>query len=236
MTIPLTRENLTVAMISRNEQGAIAKVMSDIRAAVPEAEVLLVDSSTDRTAEIAEGLGARVIRQLPPRGYNAAMDLALRSAGGRAVVTMDCDDTYPADRIPELARLVLDDGYDLVDASRLEGRPANMPLINFVANYGFALGASVLFGRRLTDLHSGMRAYRKSMIDELTFDIAGAALPVELLLAPIRRGYRFKVVFIDYRERVGESKMDPLHSAWWTLRRIVNTRFGTSISSKSGRP
>jgi glycosyltransferase involved in cell wall biosynthesis len=224
MSLPLTREKLTVAMISRNEEGAIAKVMADIRRATPEAEVLLVDSSTDRTAEIAESLGARVIRQLPPRGYNAAMDLALRSAAGEVVVTMDCDDTYPADRIPEMARLVLEDGFDLVDASRLEGRPANMPFINYLANYGFALGASAAFGQRLTDLHSGMRAYRKSMIDELKFEIAGAALPVELLLVPIRRGYRYKVIFIDYRERVGQSKMRPLYSAWWTLRRIISAR------------
>jgi glycosyltransferase involved in cell wall biosynthesis len=224
MTLPLSRENLTVAMISRNEEGAIAKVMADIRRATPEAEILLVDSSVDKTAEIAASLGARVIRQIPPRGYNAAMDLALRSASGRVVVTMDCDDTYPAERIPEMARLVLDDGYDLVDASRLQGRPASMPLINYLANYGFALGASAVFGQRLTDLHSGMRAYRKSMIDDLKFDIAGTALPVELLLLPIQRGYRFKVIFIDYRERVGQSKMRPLYSAWWTLRRIVTVR------------
>ncbi len=224
MTTPLTKETLTVAMISRNEEGAIAKVVGDIRKAAPDAEILLVDSSTDKTAQIAESLGARVIVQLPARGYNAAMDLALRSATGKVVVTMDCDDTYPAERIPELARMVLDEGCDLVDASRLEHKPAAMPLVNYVANFGFALGASAVFAQRLTDLHSGMRAYRKSMIDELRFNISGTALPVELLLLPIRRGYRFKVVFIDYRERVGQSKMRPLWSAWWTLRRIVTVR------------
>jgi glycosyltransferase involved in cell wall biosynthesis len=215
---------VTVAMISRNEEGAVAKVIEDIRRAVPDAEILLVDSSTDQTAEIAESHGARVIKQMPPRGYNPAMDLALRSAKGDVVVTMDCDDTYPADRIPEMARLILEEGYDIVDASRLEGRPRNMPLINYLANWGFALGASAVFGQRLTDLHSGMRAYRKKMIDELRFNIAGTALPVELLLLPLRKGYRYKQIFIDYKERVGESKMRPLYSAWWTARRIVTNR------------
>ena len=219
-------EDVTVAMISRNEEGAIAKVMADIKKAIPEAEVLLVDSSTDQTAEIAQKLGARVIKQMPPRGYNAAMERALREASGKVVVTMDCDDTYPAERIPEMARLVLEDGYDLVDASRLEGRPKNMPLINYLANFGFALAASAVFRQRLTDLHSGMRAYRKSMIDELKYNIEGTALPVELLLLPIQRGYKFKVIYIDYRERVGESKMRPLYSAWWTVRRIAETRLG----------
>ena len=225
MSVELNRDNLTVAMITRNEEKAIAKVLGDIRRAVPDAEVLVVDSSTDRTAEIAREMGARVIQQLPPRGYGPAMDTALRSANGRVVVTLDCDDTYPADRIPELARLVLEDGYDVVDGSRLRSKPEAMPWINYVANYGFALVASVLFGNRLTDLHSGMRAYRKTLIDELKYEAKGAALPVELLLRPLKMGKRLKVVYIDYRERVGQSTMRPLESAWWTAKRILNVRF-----------
>ena len=60
--------SLTVGMISMNEEGAVGEVIDSIRAAVPDAEVLLVDSSKDRTPEIAEGRGARVVRQVPPRG------------------------------------------------------------------------------------------------------------------------------------------------------------------------
>src|ERR687884_351816 len=164
MGVELNSDNLTVAMITRNEEKAVAKVIGDVRRVVPGAEVLVVDSSTDRTAEIAEGLGARVIRQFPPRGYGPAMDTALRSAGGEGVVTLDCDDTYPAEQIPALARLVLEGGYDLVDGSRLKGKPKAMPWLNYLANWGFALLASLLFFRRVTDLHSGMRAYRKSVI------------------------------------------------------------------------
>jgi glycosyltransferase involved in cell wall biosynthesis len=225
MSIELNHDNLTVAMITRNEEQAIAKVIGDIRLVVPAAEILVVDSSTDRTAEIAAGLGARVIQQLPPRGYGPAMDTALRSAGGRVVVTLDCDDTYPADEIPALARMVLEEGYDIVDASRLRGKPAAMPWLNYLANYGFALAASLLFWRRVTDLHSGMRAYRKQLIDELTYQVNGAALPVELLLRPIKMGKRLKVVFIDYRERIGQTTMRPLQSAWWTVRRMLSVRF-----------
>jgi glycosyltransferase involved in cell wall biosynthesis len=225
MPTPLSRDTLTVAMITRNEEKAIGKVIADIRRVVPEAEILVVDSSTDRTAEIAGELGAKVIKQFPPQGYGPAMDTALRSGSGQVVVTLDCDDTYPAERIPDLARLVLDDGYDVVDGSRLKSKPPAMPWLNYFANYGFALMASVLFGNRLTDLHSGMRAYRKSLIDSLHYQPRGAALPVELLLRPLKMGKRLKVVFIEYRERIGQTTMRPLESAWWTLRRIVNVRF-----------
>jgi glycosyltransferase involved in cell wall biosynthesis len=216
---------LTVAMITKNEERAVGKVVADIQRAVPGAEILLVDSSTDATARMAESLGARVIRQFPPRGYGPAMDMALRSASGEVVVTLDCDGTYPAEKIPELANGILVDGYDLVDASRLKSKPRNMPWTNYLANAGFAFIASVLFFRRLTDLHSGMRAYRKSLIDELAYDAKGAALPVELLLRPMVMGKRVKEVFIEYGERTGLSTMQPFSSAWWTLKRILRVRF-----------
>ena len=153
------------------------------------------------------------------------MDKALRSGTREVVITLDCDDTYPVEAIPELATLVLENGFDIVDASRLKTKPEAMPWINYFANAGFAWLASLLFFKRITDLHSGMRAYRKSMIDSLTYNARGAALPVELLLRPLTQGYKFKVIYIDYRERLGVSTMRPLESAWWTLKRILSVRF-----------
>lgn len=217
---------VTVAMITMNEEKAVGKVIADVRRAAPEAEILVVDSSRDRTAEIARSLGARVIEQLPPRGYGAAMDRALRSSAGDVVVTLDCDDTYPVEFILPMARLVLEEGYDVVDGSRLgDGKPAAMAWPNFLANWGFAAIASVLFGRRLTDLHSGMRAYRKTVIDTLRCDPSGMAQPVELLLRPLREGRKLKIVKIPYRTRIGESTLHPLRGAWWTWKRIWRSRW-----------
>ncbi len=213
--------SISVVMITMNEERSVAKVIGDIRSACPEAEVLLVDSSKDKTPEIASAMGARVIRQFPPKGYGPAMDLALRSAKGDVVITLDCDDTYPAQDIPKFADYILKDGYDLVDGSRLRSKSPAMPWLNYLANYGFALVASAFFFRRVTDLHSGMRAYRKTLIDSLQYNKTGAALPVELLLRPLKEKKRVKFVFIDYRVRIGESTLNPFHSAWWTLKRIV---------------
>lgn len=136
-------------------------------------------------------------------------------------VTLDCDDTYPVNDIPRLARMVLDEGWDLVDGSRLQRKPEAMPWINYLANWGFALLASVLMGKRVTDLHSGMRAYRRDLLKQIHYQPKGPALPVELLLRPLREGWRVTSVFIDYHERIGASTMDPLPSAWWTLKRIL---------------
>ncbi len=216
---------ISVVMITMNEEKAIETVVRDIRKYVPDAEVLIVDSSKDRTPEIAQSLGVKVIRQFPPQGYGKAMDMALRSATGDIVVTLDCDNTYPANMIPELARYIDKEGYDLVDGSRLKSKPEAMPVINYFANIGFAMFASVLFFKHLKDLHSGMRAYKKSLIDKMKYQAAGAALPVELLLRPLKMGCKVKIVYIDYFERIGQSTMMPLQSAWWTLKRILKVRF-----------
>ena len=66
---------ITVAMITLNEEAAVAKVIGDIQQAVSglDAEILVVDSSRDRTPEIAAAMGARVLRQFPPQGYGRAM-------------------------------------------------------------------------------------------------------------------------------------------------------------------
>jgi glycosyltransferase involved in cell wall biosynthesis len=96
---------ITVAMITLNEEPAVGKVIAEIQAATAglDAEILVVDSSKDRTPEIATAAGARVVRQFPPQGYGRAMARALTEARGEVVITLDCDDTYPAERIPRLA-------------------------------------------------------------------------------------------------------------------------------------
>ncbi|HEX7809035.1 MAG TPA: glycosyltransferase family 2 protein [Thermoanaerobaculia bacterium] len=210
---------LTVSMITMNEEGAVAKVIHDIRRVAPDAEILLVDSSKDRTAEIAEELGARVIKQFPPQGYGPAMNRAVREAHGDVVITLDCDDTYPVEVIPELMKH-MDEGYDLVNTTRTWRRPAAMPFANFLANRLFALGARVMHGLKTTDVHSGMRAYRKSMIDQVQWIEKGPALPVDMYVIPFKRGFKTLEIPIDYRERIGTTTLHRWSSTIWTFKRL----------------
>ncbi len=215
---------LTVSMITLNEEKAVGKVIDDIRRAVPGAEILVIDSSKDRTAEIAAALGCRVIKQFPPKGYGPAMDRAVREASGDVVVTLDCDDTYPVDVIPQIAAMVAYGGWDLVNTTRVHKRPKAMPIANFIANRLFALAARVLHGVRTTDVHSGMRAYRKSMIDQLRWVAEGPALPVDMLVIPHRLGFRVTDVPIEYRKRTGETSLRRWSSTVWTFRRLWTAR------------
>jgi len=210
-------------MLTLNEEGAIAKVVQDIRRVLPEAEIVVVDSSTDRTPTIAEELGCKLVRQFPPTGYGNAMDAAFKNASREFVVTLDCDDTYPVDSIkPMLERM--EQGCDLVSASRLPRKPDSMRWANYIANVTFAMASFILCGARSTDVHTGMRVYRKSLLDVFPYDPVGMALPVELQVGPACLGYHCEEIYIDYRPRIGESKLVPLEGTIWTFKRIWTWR------------
>lgn len=209
-----------VVMIARDEEAAIARVVDDVRRAVPGAEVVVVDGSSDRTPEIAAEHGARVLRE-PGGGPASALLAALRAGDRPVVATIDADNTYPPELLPPLIELART-GFDVVGTDRLGfGRPPAMPRSNYVANRLFGAIASTRARRRVRDVHSGMRAYRREVIDRFRWDTNGLALPVDLLLWPVAAGLRVTEIPIDYRERIGTTTLVRLPGSLWTVRRLL---------------
>lgn len=218
-TGPRDYDDVSVVMITRNEEGAIAKVVDDARSALPGCDVIVVDGSSDRTPEIAKEHGAQVFRE-PSGGPAPALLYALRASTRPIVVTVDADDTYPADVYPELVRRVRE-GDDVAGTNRLGRRPPKaMPLRNWVANVLFNVVASVHATRVLRDVHSGQRAYRREIIDHFDWDTTGRAFPVDLLLWPAIAGCRISEIDIPYRERIGETTLHRWIDGRETLRRL----------------
>lgn len=214
-----TFNDVAVVMITRNEEAAIASSMTFPMAAVPGAEVIVVDGSSDRTPEIAQAHGARVVQE-PGGGPAPALLCALRTSSRSIVVTVDADDTYPAEVFPELVRRVRA-GDDIAGTDRLGKRPpAAMPLQNWLANITFNLLASARTRRRLLDVHSGQRAYRREVIDRFDWDTDGLAFPVDLLLWPAYAGFKISEIEIPYRDRIGETTLSRWPSGKATLIRL----------------
>lgn len=217
------QKTVSCILLTLNEEEAIAKVVGDIKSALPNAEIVVVDSSTDKTAELATNLGCVVVIQKPPKGYGWAMDAGFKSASGEYIITLDCDDTYPTSEIYRLVER-LDSGADLVSCSRLGKRPAAMKISHYFANRVFALAARILCKVETTDVHTGMRGYRKSMLKNLPINPEGMALPVELQILPQQMGFKCEEIFIGYKPRIGDSKLVPLEGTLWTFRRIWRLR------------
>ncbi|MFB6177981.1 MAG: glycosyltransferase, partial [Halobaculum sp.] len=124
------------------------------------------------------------------------------------VVTTDCDDTYPMEALPEFLERI-NEGHDVVSGDRLYYGAEPMPAFNRFGNAAFALLASVLLGRRLHDVTTGMRAYRRELLHEIEWT-ENTGLSAELLMRPVGRDYDVIEEPITYRERAGETTLDPI--------------------------
>ena len=207
-----TFDDVSVVMGTYNEEAAIGTVLSDIdRVTDGRAEVVCVDGSDDETPEIAREHGATVVEQ-EPQGYGVAVREALLTASRDVIVTTDCDDTYPMEALPRFLELV-NEGYDVVSGDRLYHGAETMPVFNRLGNHAFALLASTLMGERVHDTTTGMRAYRRDVVRENRFT-QNTGLSAELLIRPLMRGYDVREEPIQYAERLGETKLDPIQGGW----------------------
>ncbi|QCW02979.1 dolichyl-phosphate hexose transferase [Natrinema pallidum] len=229
-----TFEDVSVVMGTYNEEEAIGKVLTDIDEVTDgKAEVVCVDGSSDRTPEIARDHGATVIEQ-EPQGYGVAVRAAILEPDRPIVVTTDCDDTYPMEQLPEFLALI-NDGHDVVSGDRLYHGADAMPGFNRFGNQVFAAVASVLMGTRVHDTTTGMRAYRRDVVESIEWT-ENTGLSAELLIRPLLRGYDVREHPIEYRERAGQTKLDPLQGGIEIARSIVKVSLEERLRELPHRP
>ncbi|EMA24482.1 dolichyl-phosphate hexose transferase [Haloarcula argentinensis] len=214
-----TFDDLAVVMGTYNEEEAIGTVLDDIATVTDgRAEVVCVDGSSDRTPEIARDHGATVVEQ-EPQGYGVAVREAVLTPDRPVVVTTDCDDTYPMERLPDFLAEI-NDGADVVSGDRLYYGAEQMPAMNKLGNELFALLASVLMSKRVHDTTTGMRAYRREILQKIVWT-ENTGLSAELLMRPLMRGYDVRERPIEYDERKGETKLDPFSGGAAIAKSIV---------------
>lgn len=212
-----------------NEEASIGRVIDEVNAALAgwEHETLIVDTdSRDATRAIAAAKGARIVNE-PRRGYGRAYKTGFAAATGEIVATLDADFTYPADRIPEFAQIVLAGEADFVSADRLSQiRDGTMSGMHRLGNSILNATFRRLFGYPIRDSQSGMWVFRRDVLESLRVHSDGMAFSEELKLEVLRGRRRFREVPIAYRSRVGQKKIrsvrDAIRNEVWLLRK----RFG----------
>ena len=216
---------LSVVIPCYNEEDGVREVIGRMPPAVD--EVVVVDNNcTDRTAEVAASLGARVVPEKTP-GYGAAYKAGLRAASGDVVITLDGDGTYPPEEIPRLVDELVDKGWDFLSASRfpLTDRRA-MHLSNRLGNWVLTVAAAVLFFKPIHDSQSGMWVFRRRVLERLRLTSDGMAFSEEIKLEALLRGLRFGEGHIPYGARIGEVKLQKWRDGWENLAFLVRKRFG----------
>jgi glycosyltransferase involved in cell wall biosynthesis len=215
---------ISVVIPCLNEEGAVGAVVDEARRGIEASgrsgEVIVVDNgSTDRSAEVAAAHGAVVVSE-PERGYGRAYLTGLAHAQGDYVVMGDADGTYP---LGELGRFVdsLEHGSDLVLGSRFNGNihAGAMPWSHrWIGNPILTGMLNRMFGVRVSDAHCGMRAVRRTALDELDLHSKGMEFASEMVFKAFRRKLNVSEVPIDYFPRTGESKLSRFSDAWRHVR------------------
>ena len=209
-----------VVIPTYNEAANLEAVTTRLRAAVPEADLLVVDDgSPDGTGAIADRLAAAdscvsVLHRPEKAGLGAAYVAGFRralSAGYDAVVEMDADGSHAPEELPRLLAALRD--ADLVIGSRWVsgGEVRNWPMARLLLSRGASLYTRVLLRYPVRDATAGYRVYRRAVLEELKLDEVasqGYCFQIDLGWKTWRAGYRVTEVPITFTEReVGQSKM-----------------------------
>lgn len=179
-----------------NEERTIAICIEKARRSFEElgvaGEVIVVDNgSSDRTAEVAAGLGARVVPE-PEKGYGAALRAGIEAARGRIVVMGDGDDSYDWAAIAPFVRKI-QEGYDLVVGNRFKGGilPGAMPpLHRYLGNPLLSAITRLAFGVKIGDVHCGMRAFTREAFAQLNTGTPGMEFATEMIANAAHQGLR----------------------------------------------
>jgi hypothetical protein len=207
-----------------NEAAGIVDCLDAIREAVAElgvpTEVIVSDSSTDETPELAREGGAIVVE--PDReGYGYAYQYGFEHARGEYVVIGDADTTYDFRAIPDLLAPLQAGEADLVLGSRFAGEiePGAMPnLHRYVGNPVLTWFLNRFYDAGVTDAHSGFRAIRRSALETLQFQTDGMEFASEMIMLATAEGLVIEEVPITYSERTGEATLDSFRDGWQHLR------------------
>jgi hypothetical protein len=216
---------ITVIIPCLNEEQGIEQVLRRMPDYVD--EVIVVDNgSTDRTAVVAQSLGATVIRE-GVRGYGRSYKKGFAHACGDLIVTLDGDHSYPVDAISYLIEAFLHLQVDFLNASRFPVRDRQaMSFKHKIGNLILSLAMSVLFFRWVRDSQSGMWVFRRAILNEMALESDGMAFSEEIKVEAIRNPrIRFGEISILYTSRLGEIKLNPWRDGLYNLWFLVKKRF-----------
>src|SRR5882757_3136042 len=174
--IPCLNEEETLAICIQKAQRSFLELGV-------EGEVVVADNgSTDRSVEIAEQLGARVVHERR-KGYGSALLRGISESKGEIIVMADADDSYDWSAIGPFVRKVRE-GYDLVMGNRFRGgiHPGAMPKLHrYLGNPVLSLVARVAFRTDIGDFHCGMRAFTRSAFERMQLRTTGMEFATEMV-------------------------------------------------------
>nr|WP_281172086.1 glycosyltransferase [Haloplanus natans] len=211
-------------MPTLNEEDGIGECLHRIRQAVVDlqvpTEIVVSDSSTDRTPDIARDHGAIVVEPDQP-GYGYAYRYAFKRARGDYIAIGDADTTYDFTELPKLYALVESGDADMAMGSRLNGeiKPGAMPpLHRYIGNPLLTKFLNVFYGAGVSDAHSGMRVFSRDALEEMDLQTTGMEFASEMIMEAGASDLTIREEPITYHEREGDATIESFRDGWRHVR------------------
>jgi glycosyltransferase involved in cell wall biosynthesis len=247
---------IVIVLPAYNAAQTLEKTYADIPRDKIHKIILVDDVSQDQTVEIAKALGLSVVIHIQNRGYGGNQKTCYLEAlkeGADVVVMLHPDHQYDSKLVPEMAEPILSGKADMVMGSRiLNGRAleGGMPFWKYLANRVLTTAENILFNTKLTDCHSGFRAYSRKLLttvpfllnsDDFVFDSQMIAqtvymgfkigeIPVQARYFPEASSVNFKVSTIYGLKTVAVMLRFLLQRLGWVNSRIFNRRLADVVS------
>jgi len=218
--------DVSVVLPALDEERTISDCITKIQKVFSDnsitGEIIVADSSTDRTPEIAFSLGAKVIRS-EKSGYGNAYLTGFNHAQGHYIVMGDADNTYDFLEIPSLLA-PLRDGADFVIGSRFKGtihKGSMDGLHRYIGNPVLTWMLNFIFHTPYSDTHSGFRAITREALDRLPLTTGGMEFASEMLIMASKERLRIEEVPISYYPRMTPSKLHSFADGWRHIRFVL---------------
>jgi glycosyltransferase involved in cell wall biosynthesis len=223
-----TRLEVAVLVPCYNEEHAIAKVVADFRATLPEAAVYVYDNnSTDDTVEAAKRAGA-VVRREGHQGKGHVVRRMFNDVEADIYVLVDGDATYDAPSAPAMIAKLLEERLDMVVATRVEREETAYRRGHRAGNFMLTGFVTHIFGRAFTDILSGYRVFSRRFVKSFPILSGGFEIETELTIHALELELPVGEVATPYYSRPSgsTSKLSTWHDGFrilWTVLRIYRT-------------
>jgi glycosyltransferase involved in cell wall biosynthesis len=194
----LDGKRIAVVLPAYNAAKTLARTVEQISPAIVDEIILTDDASQDDTFELAKQLGLHAIRHDQNRGYGGNQKTCYAAALARdvdIVVMLHPDYQYSPRLLAAMASMIASEEYDVVLGSRILGKGARaggMPLYKYVSNRILTLLQNILVGQKLSEYHTGYRAWSREVLERLPLLLGSDdfVFDNEMLVQAIHFGFR----------------------------------------------
>ena len=203
---------LTILVPVYNEENTVNKVLQQTaNLPIDQYEIIIVnDASVDKSGEIidkfeksfkSKNISLRVISRKRNRGKGAAIKTGIKYATGEYFVIQDADFEYDPREIPKLLKAAQKNGHRVVYGSRFLGEISHMPKANYIANIFYNLLLRVLYGKKITDMHTCYKMVQTDLLRDLDMQSNSFDYATELISKLLKKGVTIHELPIRFHGR-----------------------------------